>query len=122
MQKLDQCSPSLQVVKRIQPKIVNQSFNYIERSFFRRLIERGQASGEIAKSVVPIETARSLLSLFIGLRVLSRSRPEKALLQSIRNQVEDLLPRSDNVALPHPVSRTPKGHGRKIQPSVAYVG
>ena len=59
-------------------KIVSQTFAQIERNFFRKLIERGQASGEISKSVVPITTARALLSQFIGLRVLSRSRPERA--------------------------------------------
>lgn len=103
-------------------KIVRQSFNYMEKNFFRRLIERGQASGEIAKSVAPITTARTLLSLFVGVRVLSRSRPEKALLQSIRNQVEDLVPRGDHVPLPHPVSRAPKHDVLKLRPRAAYAG
>ena len=100
-------------------KIVSQSFAYIEKNVFRKMIERGQASGEISKSVVPIATARALLSLFIGLRVLSRSRPEKASLQSIANQVERLLPPGDTVALPHPISHTLKSQGHKIQPSAA---
>ena len=59
--------------------------------FFRRMIERGQADGDIPVHVPPLDTARALLSLFIGLRVLSRSRPEKALLRSIANQAESLL-------------------------------
>ena len=103
-------------------KIVSQTFAQIERNFFRKLIERGQASGEISKSVVPITTARALLSQFIGLRVLSRSRPEKALLQSISNQVEALLPHGDNVIFPPPVSRSLKKHSRKVHSPVALAG
>ncbi len=103
-------------------KIVDQSFNYIERNFFRKMIERGQASGEIAKSVIPITTARALLSLLIGLCVLSRSESNKPLMQAIVSQVKSLLPLGDNVALPHPISRTSKNHRRKVQPSVAHAG
>ncbi len=72
-------------------QVVGRAFTKRER-FFRKMIEKGRASGEIAKSVVPTQTARALLSLFIGLRVLSRSRPEKVLLQSIAQQAETLLP------------------------------
>ncbi len=72
-------------------QVVGRAFIKREQ-FFRKMIEKGRASGEIAKSVVPIQTARALLSLFIGLRVLSRSRPEKILLQSIAQQAETLLP------------------------------
>jgi len=103
-------------------KIVNQSFSYIEKSFFRKMIERGQATGDISKSVVPISAARALLSLFIGLRVLSRSRPEKALLQSITNQVEDLLPRGDQTTLPDPIPHSFERPARHVYPEVARVG
>ena len=47
------------------------------------------AAGRQARAAV--ETARALLGLFIGLRVLSRSRPEEALLRSITHQAEALL-------------------------------
>jgi len=60
-------------------------------AFFREMIESGQASGEIARTVAPADTARALLGLFIGLRVLSRSRPEEPLLRSIANQAKALL-------------------------------
>lgn len=73
-------------------EIVRMAFTYMEKQFFQKMIENGRAIGEISKSVVPAHTARALLSLFIGLRVLSRSRPEKLLLQSIANQAEILLP------------------------------
>lgn len=59
--------------------------------FFRRMIEKGRLSGEIPAHVDPTETARALLSLFIGLRVLSRSRPEAMLLRSVAGQAEKLL-------------------------------
>ncbi len=60
-------------------------------AFFRDSIEEGQATGEIPDHVDPVETARALLGLFIGLRVLARSRPEPALLRSIADQAEALL-------------------------------
>ena len=59
--------------------------------FFREMIEAGRESGEIPAHVDPVDTARSLLSLFIGLRVLSRSRPEEPLLRSVANQAAALL-------------------------------
>ena len=76
-------------------EIVRVAFSHMEHKFFRKMIEKSQASGEIAASVVPALTARALLSLFIGLQVLSRSRPEKLLLQSIAKQAEALLPPGD---------------------------
>lgn len=60
-------------------------------AFFRNMIEEGQKSGEIAANVSPVETGRSLLSLLLGLRVLSRSRPERAFFRSVANQAEALL-------------------------------
>ena len=73
-------------------EIVGAALTYMEKQFFRRLIEKGRVRGEIARSVKPVPTARALTSLFIGMVVLSRSRPEKRLLQSIANQAEILLP------------------------------
>ena len=76
-------------------EIVRVALTYMEKQFFQKLIEKGRAIGEISKSVIPTHTARALLSLFIGLRVLSRSRPERLLLESIANQAESLLPLGD---------------------------
>ena len=59
--------------------------------FFRRMIEKGRRTGEIPAQIDPTETARALLSLFIGLRVLSRSRPEAMLLRSVARQAKKLL-------------------------------
>lgn len=70
--------------------IVGQGLAEME-AFFHEMIENGQASREIAADIDPVETARALLGLFIGFRVLSRSRPEETLLRSIANQAEALL-------------------------------
>ena len=59
-------------------------------AFFARMIEKAQALGEIPAHVEPEETARGLLASLVGLVVLTRSRPEKALLHGI---VEEALRR-----------------------------
>ena len=71
-------------------EIVSHGLSEME-SFFRGMIEKGQASGEIPRTVAPVDTARSLLGLLIGLRVLARSRPDEALLRSVANQAKALL-------------------------------
>lgn len=101
--------------------IVNQAFAHIEKDFFRKMIKKGQARGEISKTVVCTTTARTLLSLLIGLCVLSRSETNKPVMQAIVSQVKALLPPDDTRVFPHPSSRTSKNNGRKIQPGVAHV-
>lgn len=103
-------------------KIVNQTFGHIEKNFFRKMIVRGQACGEISTSVPPTTTSRTLLNVLIGLRVLSRNRPEKMLLNSIKHQVEALLPHGENAALPFPLSHSLKRQERRALPSLAHVG
>lgn len=101
------------------PKIsdlVNQTFSYIEKRFFRKMIKRGQACGEISKSVTPDITSRALLNVLIGLRVLSRNHPEKAFLDSAKLQVEALLPPGDHAVLLPPVSRLRKSRRRSTSP------
>lgn len=60
--------------------------------FLHASIERGQASGEISPEVDPEQTAKSLLGLFLGLRVLSRVSPDESFLESVVEQAEALLP------------------------------
>ena len=60
--------------------------------FLHASIERGQANGEISSEVDPEQTAKSLLGLFLGLRVLSRVSPDESFLKSIVEQAEALLP------------------------------
>ena len=85
-------------------KFVRGAFTHMERQFFRKMVEKGRALGEIVKSVTPAQTARALLSLYIGLLVLSRSRPNQSLMQSIARQAEFLIPPDDKAALPLAVS------------------
>ena len=70
--------------------IVARAFAGME-VFLRDAIERGQACGEIPRKADPGATARALLALFLGLRVLARSRPEEELLRDISHQAEVLL-------------------------------
>ena len=102
-------------------KIVNRTFAYVEKNFFRKMIEQGQASGEISQAVIPTTTSRTLLSLLIGLRVLSRNRPERALLNSFKKQVAELVPPGESVAFFHPFSHTPTSRSRRSHPRVAHV-
>lgn len=66
-------------------KIVAASQRGIE-AFFRQLIETAQLRGEVPARVDASRAAQSLLAALIGLLVLARSRPERALLESIAAQ------------------------------------
>lgn len=52
-------------------------------AWYARMIKKGKAAGEIAPHVKPADAASALLACVIGISVLSRSRPERALLQAI---------------------------------------
>jgi len=71
-------------------EIVRNSFIEVER-FFRVKIEAGQVDGSISRAADPVDTAQALLGLFLGLRVLSRSRPEKAVINAIAKQAAAML-------------------------------
>lgn len=61
-------------------------------TFFRTMIERGQASKEISDTVDADPTAYTLHTLLLGMHVLARSRPEQVLLKSIVKQAGELVP------------------------------
>lgn len=61
-------------------------------AYFARMIRKGRTSGAISQNVKPSAAARGLLASLLGILVLVRSRPDRALLQSI---VEDALQRLD---------------------------
>lgn len=71
-------------------EIVRDSLVEVER-FFQTMIEAGQADGSIRQSLDPAQMAQALLAQFLGLRVLSRSRPDEALLAGISKQAVALL-------------------------------
>jgi TetR/AcrR family transcriptional repressor of nem operon len=61
-------------------------------AFFARQISRAKEQGEVAPHVDPSKAAAALLASLIGLSVLARSRPERALLLAI---VDDAVRRLD---------------------------
>ena len=69
-------------------------------NFFRRMIRSGQAAGEIAPDIDADEVAPGLLALLAGLRVLSRARPDEALMRGVARQAEALLGSVANLAEP----------------------
>lgn len=62
--------------------IVSTAQSEIE-AFFVRMIRKGQADGEIPVHVEATSAGRGLLATLIGVIVLTRSRPEKRLLDGI---------------------------------------
>ena len=70
--------------------IVSRALGQVER-FFAEMIEVGKAEGEIPSRVPTADTSRALLSLFVGLRALSRTRPRGFALSSIVRQAEAML-------------------------------
>ncbi len=71
-------------------RIVRDSLTEVEQ-FFRRLIAEGQTQGQLPDRLEPQKTGAALLALFLGLRVLSRSRPEPDLLRAIAEQARAQL-------------------------------
>ena len=61
-------------------KMVVREFSFIE-DFFRCRIEEGQSRGELRADVPAAGLAKMLLSLVLGMRVLARSRPQRAVLE-----------------------------------------
>lgn len=62
--------------------IVAEVLSTVE-SFFRRCILAGQQSGEIPDVHTAEDLAQMLLGIHLGIRVLARSRPERALLEGM---------------------------------------
>jgi TetR/AcrR family transcriptional regulator, transcriptional repressor for nem operon len=60
-------------------------------SFFRRCVAAGQVSGEIPNAASADDLARLLLGTLLGIRVLARARPERALLEGLMRPVLSLL-------------------------------
>lgn len=71
-------------------KIVRGAFNETE-AFFRAMIVTGQTDGAIPPTVDPDAVARTLLGLLLGMRVLARGGSPSEVLNSIVQQVDDLI-------------------------------
>lgn len=73
-------------------------------AFFRDCVAHGQADGSISSDLPAVDLGRHLLALLMGVRVLSRVRPEPALLEGAIRAGLALLDRSaGNVAGDPPV-------------------
>jgi TetR/AcrR family transcriptional repressor of nem operon len=71
-------------------KVVSQEMVFIE-TFFRRCIAAGQKDGTISPTRPAAELAKVLLSVLLGIRVLARARPQRAVLAGAASGVLDLL-------------------------------
>jgi TetR/AcrR family transcriptional regulator, transcriptional repressor for nem operon len=61
------------------------------QAFFLRCVEAGQNDGSIARFQAAEDLASLLLNTLLGLRVLARARPQRALLESVVRPVLALL-------------------------------
>jgi TetR/AcrR family transcriptional regulator, transcriptional repressor for nem operon len=66
----------------------------IER-FFLKCVKAGQTDGTISRSLPAEQLARHLLGVLVGIRVLARVRPERALVEGIASAALSLLEPSD---------------------------
>lgn len=60
-------------------------------AFFYRSIKRAQAEGTVPRTRAAKDVARLLLGVLLGIRVLARSRPERALLDGVARPALALL-------------------------------
>lgn len=74
--------------------VVESAFLDMENNF-RSTIERAATAGEVTATVDAVQTARSLLSTYLGLCVLIRSGARGEVLQAVTHQVEAMLPAPD---------------------------
>jgi TetR/AcrR family transcriptional repressor of nem operon len=61
------------------------------QGFFRRMIAKARADGSVPKERDPSETARLMLGVVLGIRVLARAKPDRALLEGIARSALALL-------------------------------
>jgi TetR/AcrR family transcriptional regulator, transcriptional repressor for nem operon len=60
-------------------------------AFFRRSIKAAQAKGHVPRDRIAKDLARLLLGVLLGIRVLARSKPERALLEGVARPALALL-------------------------------
>jgi len=70
--------------------LVKASLAEVEEFFFRN-VETAKQQGVVKKVLRPRRTAQALLALFLGLRVLTRSDPDKSIRDSIISQARGML-------------------------------
>jgi TetR/AcrR family transcriptional repressor of nem operon len=70
--------------------LIQSSFDAVE-SFFGEMIESAKRDRTVSPSIQPGETAKALLGLFLGLRVLARSNADHTTKQAIIAQARRML-------------------------------
>jgi TetR/AcrR family transcriptional regulator, transcriptional repressor for nem operon len=86
-------------------RVVAEVFERIE-SYFLGCIKAGQSDHTISRNRPARDLARLLLSVLLGVRVLARSRPERALLEgAVRSALACLLPGPARTRTPQQGSR-----------------
>jgi TetR/AcrR family transcriptional regulator, transcriptional repressor for nem operon len=70
--------------------LVGACVRQVEQFFFA-MIEAAKKQGTIRRSVASRRTAQALLGLFLGLRVLTRSNPDKTAVHAITSQARMML-------------------------------
>ncbi len=63
----------------------------ITRKFFKNIIKKGQEAGEVSQTLNPNDTSELLLSLLLGVRVLTRNNPTKAQFNVVIKNVKLIL-------------------------------
>ena len=71
-------------------EVVAQRMGELE-AFFRRCVIAGQRDGDISPDVAPGDTAHLLLTTVMGLRVLARGFPDRAVLEGAARQALGVL-------------------------------
>ncbi len=61
------------------------------RAFFQRNIEAGRRAGQMPRDLDAVAVSAHLLGVLLGIRVLARTRPDRALLESIAGPALGLL-------------------------------
>lgn len=66
---------------------------YLEeiRAFFQRSIEAARRAGQVPRDIDAAGVSAHLLGILLGIRVLARARPDRALLDSVVRPALDLL-------------------------------
>ncbi len=66
---------------------------YLEeiRAFFQRNIEAARRAGQVPRNIDAAGVSAHLLGVLLGIRVLARTRPDRALLESVVRPALDLL-------------------------------
>src|SRR6201996_486573 len=62
--------------------VITEQFDDIE-AFFRRCVLKAQADDTVSSDIDAADTARLLLGVLLGVRVLARTKPERAMLEGV---------------------------------------